>query len=164
MDFIKFRNFVQQPMRFYVRPELIPKIEIGGCQLTDVEIEVFNISLKILYQQLIDDKISFDSLPKSKCIFFDKDTLELDFQNDNVLGTYLIFIIYRMNRIRNNERYNQNPYGLILVFLEELCHCYYNIDDETAVKHKVLKIIQKHLPECYQHSYQILKSEGIILE
>jgi len=142
-----------------VPPSLCDRIEIGTCHLHQKEVSTFNMALGILDRQFKKDGIYPSKLPTIRCQFIDVDFVDIGFEMDSVFGTLFLLIFYRMNRIR--EYIDLNPCYLLWVYLEELCHYYYNISDEILVKVKVLTMIQEFQPDHYPNALYIAKEYGI---
>lgn len=107
------------------------------CQLTEAEENAFAHAIIALEKQLKYENMT--DLPKANIIFTLEDgiTLKLD---THVLGNYVPgLIIYPIKKWRDK---NMQGNSLIVIMLEELCHCFWQEYDEVKVKHIVMKVLR----------------------
>lgn len=63
--------------------------------------------------------------------------------DDNQEGCHMALAIYPVQKWRNLQR---TELQMLTCIVEELCHHYWNIEDEVRVNYKVLDIIKRILP------------------
>ena len=127
------------PHKTVVIPEIfIWKIELRFmCSLSDKELSVFGLCLQLCEKILIKDGIQNSDLSKATIIFADSGELVLR-EDDYTYGSHFSLIIYNMNKIRIFD----NMMKTALLFVEELVHHYWRIEDETLVKYKDIEILK----------------------
>lgn len=111
---------------------------ISTVELANDEKEIFWNTLLLPYKQLEKENIQIECL---RCvhIFFTPDgNLEIINRSKAYWGVTFSLIIYSIDKFRQKG----NPIYYCTIFLEELCHHFWNIEDEKLVKHKVLEIMQ----------------------
>lgn len=115
---------------------------------TKHELEVFKFSIDILDKYIIgkNEKIINKGF---NIVFTDNTAIRCKETNKNVGGYICKIIIYQVNTWRNLK--NITDELLIAIFLEELCHMIFNIDDEVEVKYKVYDVMK------YSHSQYTLQ-------
>lgn len=112
------------------------------CQLTDEEINCFDIAVSLLKQALIDDGM-FPPKEYAIVFFYDEDIISIKVCEPLEQGAHANMIFYPVHHWRR-ENYAHND--LVVIMLEELCHCFWQIQDEYIVKQKVTSIIQRNHP------------------
>lgn len=110
--------------------------------LHDRDIFLINTALKVVSEQLLAENcnkiISLNMIFTCDGSFlFSKDNDVLEF------GAHCNLAIYRMDLI--HEAYIRlNEQFVLFVFIEEMVHHYWRIEDEKEVKYKVLEIIRRY--------------------
>lgn len=124
------------------------------CNLSEDIIELFNISLQETFEQIyfVDSFKDPDfEIHKVNVIFTDNGHIEFAEEEDNnALGEYARVIVYKMNKINLLN----DDIRKMFVFVEELAHHFWRIEDEVKVKFKVVEILKR-----YNNSINILKEE-----
>ncbi|MDU8978369.1 MAG: hypothetical protein E7G38_15625, partial [Clostridium perfringens] len=106
-------------------------------ELTEEDILLYSTVLIYFDKQLKKDKVNLDYIPKTFAIFTDDGDIEISL-SDTVLGINSNIIIYAIKRF---EKLNLPEVLKVSVFLEELCHWAWNIEDEVEVKFKIFEIL-----------------------
>lgn len=121
-------------------PELIVnKLNVvGNVELSQDEIKCFNHALVLLSIQLQKENINISNLHSVNILFLSDGNFSIQNTRNGFAGCTTSVIIYVMNVIRSWNDANK----VIAVFLEELAHHFWNIEDESIVKHKVLEIMR----------------------
>lgn len=127
-----------------VIPEMLEnKLEFRiTTELTEEDILLYSTVLVYFDKQLKKDKVNLDSIPKTFAIFTDDGNIEISL-SDTVLGINSNIIIYAIKRF---EKFNLPEVLKVSVFLEELCHWAWNIEDEVEVKFKIFEILKEIYP------------------
>ena len=126
-------------------PEIF-KNKLGACtncELTQVEINIFNKALKAVSMQLIQENVNPSNIDKFTTFFTLKGELNLYEKCYDACGVRFNAAVYMMENIRKTK---SNVF-MLFAFVEEMAHYYWRISDETVVKYKVEKIIQQLYPE-----------------
>lgn len=127
-----------------VPAELIGKFEaVASYELKEREAKLFTLALKAIVSELKKDKIEFKNLHKVTAIITKDGEFTLSISDKNTLGIRVCLAVYAVERWR---KLNFNDNQILLVILEELCHHYWNIENETIVKYKVYNIIKNIFP------------------
>lgn len=126
-------------------PELIAhKIHITGTvELSYDGIMAFNYSLLLLSIQLQKEQVDISQTHAVNILFLSDGNFLIQNIRNGFAGMTTSVIIYVMDVIRRWNDANK----IIAIFLEELAHHFWNIEDEIIVKHKVLEIMQNIIPE-----------------
>lgn len=120
-------------------------------QLTDEEKRYFEDAIMMVCVELVEQNYDFENMGMHDFLF----TLDMSgsfhspkSKKTNALGHFVPLMIFAMERIRNTVielRGKSNKELLyLLVFLEEMCHNYFNIANEVRVKEKVIELLNKH--------------------
>lgn len=129
---------------FTVPTRLISKLGItGDVDLSDDESKVFSYALLLLDMQFSKENINISDLPSVQILFLKDGNFSIKNVSNSYAGATTNVIMYIMDKIRNWS----NAHKIIAIFLEELTHHFWNIEDEIIVKHKVLEIMRNFLPE-----------------
>ena len=117
--------------------ELTQKIAfVGSIALETEELQIFDICLRNIAEILRKDNL-LDNLFTVNVIFSVDGSFGLTFC-DNSQGKYIRLAVYNMNRIRKLKGADQ----VAFIFTEELVHHFWNFEDETKTKLKVIEILQ----------------------
>lgn len=134
-----------------LKPTLVPsvptffqdKLEFRTTtNLSEYDAKLFVYALMKLEEQIIEEKLSLDGIPKAFAIFTDNGELSFEL-TQGVLGLNVHLITYAIKRW---DEYNLTEVGKVAVFLEELCHWIWNISDEVKVKYKVFEVLERIYP------------------
>ena len=144
------------PHKTVVIPEIFNnKIQIlYRCELSRDELAIFGYCLQICAKVLVEDGFTNNNLTKVTIVFIDDGQLLL---NDNEMSTYgchFSLIVYHMNKIRKLN----NMMKTALLYVEELVHHYWRIEDETLVKYKDVEILKLANSN---YSIELLKEWGV---
>lgn len=120
------------------------KIVIGTtCDLDDEIVRLFNISLQETFEQLyFVDYFNEEFEPKYVNVLFTSNGhLEfLEEENSTTFAEYTNLIVYKMDKINTMK----SEIEKMFVFIEELAHHYWQIEDEVKVKFKVVEILKRY--------------------
>lgn len=138
-----------------VPERLIHKLEFRTTtDLYENDAKLYSYVLTRFDEKLKKDNINLDLIPKTFAIFTDNGELEISL-NDSILGVNANIIIYATKRF---NKFNLSEVFKVSVFLEELCHWAWNIEDETRVKYKIFEILEDIYPEIKFEQVYNLKS------
>lgn len=138
-----------------VPERLIHKLEFRTTtDLDENDAKLYSYVLIKFDEKLKKDNINLDLIPKTFAIFTDNGELEISL-NDSILGVNANIIIYAIRRF---NKFNLSEVFKVSVFLEELCHWAWNIEDETKVKYKIFEILEGIYPEIKFEQVYNLKS------
>ena len=105
--------------------------------ITALDVRMFRIALNSVKIQLQKDNIDVSLLPHANVIFTRDGSFTLEQNENHIYGYRSNIIVYCMERLH----YVNIPNFTFFIFIEELTHHYWNIEDEIEVKYKVLEII-----------------------
>lgn len=138
------RDRVEFPSKIYSTQLLKNKLAVAtNCELTELEILLFNKAMLAVSQQLVKEGIQEDNLDCLIVFFTENGDLNLYEDTASGCGLHFAMAIYIMERIR---KYNSNVFTTF-AFIEEMTHHYWHISDERLVKYKVEEIFQIIDPE-----------------
>ncbi|AXO97173.1 hypothetical protein [Bacillus anthracis] len=121
-------------------PDLQNKIRITATyEITEREAFLYHRALKGLDLQLKEQGVDYSKLPEATAIFT-RDGKFTILPDGDELGYKTCLLIYCVQKWRDVSYTDE---GLLIIFLEELCHHFLNIDDEEIVKHKVVEVINR---------------------
>lgn len=127
-------------------------IQVGAtCELTDAEIRAFDSAMALLYGGLQTDRM-YPPVRRAIIYFIGEDSFTLSLPNPLTYGGYASIIIYPVSRWRA-KCFSNNQ--MVVVMLEELCHCFYDIRDEYLVKEKVTALIRREFPNMTLNSLYV---------
>lgn len=115
---------------------------ITTCILRQGEISAFTLAFHALDLALASDP-SVPSGLWANVLFVDRDSVTLNL-DPGILGNHLPLVIYPLHRWREREL---DSVHMMACALEELCHHFWSIRDETLVKDKVIELIQLVFPK-----------------
>lgn len=139
---------------------IIPKILKGritivsNCKLKESEIHLFNTSLQCVANHLIKDNIKLEDYYSLNIIFTETGCFSFHENDEYNNGSQFYSAVYRMNKLR---KIDVNIFTMF-VYIEELAHYFWRIYDETAVKYKVVEILNDIVPNL---SIEDLKGCGL---
>lgn len=122
----------------------IPTIAINkvtvltNCILTETEVTLFNASIKAVCEYIQNENISLDDYFSFNVVFTTDGSFAIQESSNNSLGRQFQLAIYDMEKLRNLK----DSEMMLFVFLEELCHYFFRISDERAVKYRVEEIFK----------------------
>lgn len=128
-------------------PEIFKgKIIVGTMSdLDETEIKLFKIALQLVSEQIlfdsIDSKYDLDSMPSVNIIFSLDGRFLIIPENNAQLAFHVKFIIYRIDALRH---FADDRAFILFMFIEELTHHFWNIENEVIVKYKVIEIINRY--------------------
>ena len=97
-------------------------------------------ALKTAFGAILQELKVSPALPErlfTNVIIYDRERLTFHFDDTKTLGNHVNLVLLPVHRwAAANCNYQQ----VVTCILEELCHCYWGIVDETAVKHKVVAV------------------------
>ena len=117
---------------------------LSNCDLESSEVDIFNLSLKIILEYINDYNIDLVGSEKLNIVFTNDGSFSFVEKDNSVYGSQFQLIIYNMNKIRST---NYNYIIMLFVFIEELAHYLLRIYDEILIKQKVAEIIQYAIPD-----------------
>lgn len=127
---------------------------ITTCSLTENEVALFNKVLKCVDHHIEKDKIDLSILYTLNVFFIEE---EITFSYEGIAdtcGNQFHVVTYRMNKLRAYA----SDLIMAIIFAEELAHYYWRIFDETAVKYKVVEILNDIYPKL---TIELLKALGM---
>ncbi|MDP4144166.1 MAG: hypothetical protein Q8936_06720 [Bacillota bacterium] len=134
-----------------LKPTLVPsvpkilenKIEFRTTtNLEEYDAKLFTYALMKLEEQILAEHLDLDNVPKAFAIFTEDGEIEISLP-EGVLGVNTHLLIYTVQRWKS---YNITEPFKVSVFLEEMCHWLWNIEDETEVKYKIFEILKNIYP------------------
>lgn len=140
MKLIDFKSFS--------KPVNIPNIAtnkvtvLTNCVLSEDEITMFNASIKAVCEYIQKHNICLDEYFAFNVIFTNDGSFSFKQEGQNAIGCQFQLAVYNMNKIRS---FNDSQMTLF-VFLEELCHYFFRISDEKAVKYRVEEVFKIFSP------------------
>lgn len=127
-----------------------------SVKLNQDEISLFYSAMIILFNYCKSNDYNIIGWNGLNILFTLDGNFEVDMDDEHIGGAYMKIVVYNVN----NWRIHDNNAGLIMsIYLEELCHYYFNISDEIEVKHKVYEIMKNFNPNFTFEEY--LKSIGM---
>ena len=118
--------------------ELMKHISFASkCELTEAECALLGQVLMYTEAQMVLDQIDIPTSMSVAIIFTDDRSVQIVEDDPSALGMHKDLIVYYMDRIRLADRQLK-----IVALTEELVHHFWRIEDETAVKYKVVEIAQ----------------------
>lgn len=111
---------------------------LTNCMLTEDEVTLFNASIKAVCEYIQNSNISLDDYFAFNVIFTTDGSFAFKVEGSGSLGHQFQLAIYNMDRLRNLN----DSEMMLFVFLEELCHYFFRISDEKAVKYRVEEIFK----------------------
>lgn len=98
--------------------------------------------------RLIDNALKHDPVPSSwlmaGMVIVDSDAVTLQLPGAHIAGCHMNIMIFPVHvwkalHLREDQ--------MVVCILEEMCHCFWRITDEDAVKDKVLEVVQRVHPD-----------------
>lgn len=116
---------------------------VTTCTFTTREIVIFSNAFQVFAGYIAGNQ---DIKPEAHltALFLDKDDFSLALEGQSDFGLSLSIVIYPLHRWRAVNIGNQCMYACIF---EELCHYFFSISDEIAVKYKVAEIMRIIFPD-----------------
>ncbi|MBC8630259.1 hypothetical protein H8697_00855 [[Eubacterium] tenue] len=140
---MRLKNAVCSPVPI-IPNELKGKFEIiTGYSLSEREAKIFNVVLSCVVKELKRDNIDFKNLHRIAAIITRDGEFTLAMKNSSTIGTRICLAVYAVERWR---RLNYGDNQISIIIAEELCHHYWNIEDEVKVKYKVYNIVKELFP------------------
>ena len=138
---------------FFVPNIIADKITfILMCELSEREILLFNKALTAVANGIKKDNI--DEPRHTNVIFTKNGSFYFSQEKDSIFAMHCNFCIYAMETLRKTE----NDYFILVTFIEELVHHFWGIEDEVAVKYKVVDVAQTIEPKV---TVDMLKGWGL---
>lgn len=126
-----------------VPPILKKKINFfANCQVKQTELIIFNQALQCVAKHLEHDRIDLSDYFVLNVIFTEDGSISFHEDDERNNGSQIYIAIYRMKKLR---KINADVF-MLFVFVEELAHYYWRMYDETAIKYKVVEIINYIIP------------------
>lgn len=113
-----------------------------NCEVKSNEIVLFNQALQCVAKHLEHDRIDLSDYFVLNVFFTEDGTISFHENDDRNNGSQIYMAIYRMKKLR---KINANVF-MLFVFIEELAHYFWRIYDETAIKYKIVEIINYIVP------------------
>lgn len=110
--------------------------------LSEPEINAFDFAFSLFEQAVSSENLVLPSIPVAVYLTSDG-SFSLQFVNNADLALYQRMIVIAVDRWRV---LGLHPLFISVILLEELCHCFWDISDESLVKDKVVSIFQQQLP------------------
>ena len=122
--------------------------------------EIFNAFASAI--KLIDNALDAQPVPlswlKASMVIYDRDVLTLEFPGLKNAG-YHANIMFMPVHVWQALHLNTDQ--MVVCILEEMCHCFWRIIDEDAVKDKVLEVVRLLNPDIrLEHLYPNLFVDG----
>lgn len=124
-------------------PPLPPSLQnriylLSTCDLSPAEILVFTQAFAV-FSIVLESDASVNPNIWANVVIMDRDTISLTLDNPADRGVHAPMILLPIHRWRAAK---YNALGMYACIFEELCHHFWCIRDEIAVKKKVFSIIQ----------------------
>lgn len=135
-----------------MKPTLVPqvpktfekKLEFRTTtNLKEYDAKLFAYVLTVLEKQVLKENLDLNKVPKAFAIFTDNGEIKISIPK-GILGINVHLLTYAIKRF---EYYELAEVFKVSVFLEELCHWLWNIEDEIEVKYKIFEIIKEIYPD-----------------
>lgn len=140
---MRLKNWVVSPAPS-IPNELKGKFEIvAAYPLNKREALLFNMILNCVVKELKKDEIEFKNLHRLSAIITKDGEFTLEMKDNHIIGTRTCLAVYAVDRWR---KLNYADNQIAVIFAEELCHHYWNIEDEIKVKYKVYNIVKELFP------------------
>ena len=140
---MRLKNWVVSPGPA-IPTELKGKFEIvTAYPLNEREALLFQLVLNCVVKELKKDNIEFKNLYRVSAIITKEGEFALTMKSSNTLGARICLAVYAVERWR---RLNYADNQIAIIIAEELCHHYWNIEDEVKVKYKVYDIVKELFP------------------
>ena len=129
-------------------PEALSKhiVQQSCCKLEPVEILLFQKSFEALAEYTQSQTLSKEALVE--VVYTDSDEVVLQ-RSGLELGQSMPLAVIWLGKIRTQQ---YPPLTLMQIFLEEICHALYQVQNEYSVKVLVYKILYPHLGGRSLHS------------
>lgn len=127
-------------------------------QLTDEEQEYFSLALHVFFSGVEKSGAELSEQDHAIVLFLPGDDISLRLCASRDLATHMPLIAFHMDRIRSRELSWEH---MLVVFLEELVHCFFHIRDEEQAKSCVAALMQlsfSHLTR--EHLYSPFEDPG----
>lgn len=116
---------------------------VANFEISEEEANLFTTALNAICLKLEEDGISNTDLTKVTAIFTKDGSFEfVDDPNDKSAGLHFSLAIYSMETIRELVSLKGNVVYLV-VYIEELVHHFWRLEDEVETKIKVTEVINK---------------------
>lgn len=149
---IKVKGTITPKNALRAPEQIVKKLSAAiTCELTEREIILINGAIKALSNQLeLENK---SDLRPVGLVFTDSDEVTYSLE-ENQLGSAFSVCTYMVHKWRKN---NYNDWKILAIILEELCHHFWNIEDEFIVTEKVLEVVRRIDPAVEMHDLYNLK-------
>ncbi|WP_147566437.1 hypothetical protein [Clostridium tyrobutyricum] len=126
-----------------VPDELKDKFEIfTAYALNENEAKYFSLALQAIVKQLNCEHKKYSDLMGITAVITEEGSLLLQMEDESI-GNQFCLAVYAVKRWRN-LKFEESQ--IITIILEELCHQYWNIEDETEVQYKVYDVLKWIFP------------------
>ncbi|WP_394910622.1 hypothetical protein [uncultured Robinsoniella sp.] len=110
-----------------------------AVELSKEEMDLFDSALRIMFSYCKTNNFSINGWNNLNILFTQNGSFEmLTDDESHIGGSYIKIVVYNVNSWRGIV----DSTGLMAIYLEELCHHYFNISDEIEVKHRVYDIMK----------------------
>jgi len=116
---------------------------IANYALDDTDVRLFGLALKAVELQLQKDGIPKTDLTVVNVVFTRDGCFSISESSMITYGFHFSLAVYALESLKktNDARF------ILTTFIEELAHHYWRIEDETAVKYKVVEIASNVTPD-----------------
>lgn len=111
------------------------------CELTRDELNEFYFALECIQHQMQLDGLHIDDLTTISALFVNSETIQITIDDDHCVGCHMSWAIYFMHRARKLTKDQR-----IFMFIEELVHHFWRIQNEEKAKLKTIEAIQFYNP------------------
>lgn len=111
------------------------------CELTHDELNEFYFALKCILNQMQIDGLYIDSLTPISALFVDSKSIRITIDDDHCVGCHMSWVIYFMHRARKLTKDQR-----VFMFIEEMVHHFWRIQNEEKAKLKTIETIQFYNP------------------
>lgn len=128
-------------------PELLAsKIQIRTtCEYTDREAFLFTIALAGVAMCLEKEGLKKEDLRNVVVLFTNEGSFEYNLEDSEAIGYKICLIVYSVYGWRH-PKYGGDEEVILMTYLEELIHHFWQIDDEVVVKEKVTQVMNAIFP------------------
>lgn len=147
-----FENMVNYKCGDIVTEYFSDSIQVfSTIKLTEEELGTFGLVLSLVETQLKKDGIQKKDLKSVNVLFtpYNEFSVKRE-ETDNSYGCKVSLILYPVQLWRDK---NLRADMIAIAMIEELCHHFWNIDDEIIAKEKSIEVINNVSPEISMDTY-----------
>ena len=140
---LKLEGWVPAEFTLREHPIAMSHLSVSSnTELSNEEKTAFEVAITLFELELVDDGMT-DSPDIAAVYLLNDDTFTLSIVDSRPIGLFQNSIFLPVNRWREGRF---TGVDISVAILEELCHCFWHITDESMVKDKVTKIYNRWMP------------------